>query len=1043
MGQYFELVTTQFPIEFTLVTPLPVAFGIYMLTKNPYSMEDTSHGSARFANSTDVKNMGIIMPNKGHKDGKGYIITLGKFNGEWLAMKETLTVLAAAPPGTGKTTAICIPTILKCDYDPSTGAPISMVINDVKPELHHMTSGHVAKRADVWQISFGDEDKPAEGKFIPRWNFLSPSSVPAFGSARDMYVDNMAAVIQPDNPQSSDDFWIKAARFATTGLLHWIISKTERANLHNDIANWFYNNPDKEIDEYTKKEWLQQMTYVGYTGPLKDPVESGTLTLDMLLENPIGTFDGIPERWWVNETRPEASMPMLLDTLTENKLRLQKEAEEAQKQAEESGDPEAMVAQAMMGGKKEPESQAFEIMVSEADKFGYHRRAVMEIQELAGLAAETRTSIMKNFDTGVNIFKNTAVAQRTCFSDFNFRDFRGRWCSKEKKFKAMVVYLSVKVQDAIAMATVTGLFVQSLSMYLISFKPNKLKSITPFFLIKDEVDLARAAKQDTLPIANIHPKARDVLKKELDQAKQEGRDYLNLVTLERKMENLREGVLCDDEGIPIGPAHMLFLLDEFPRLPKMDTLMVTPEVGRGQKMSMLLICQDLGQVEEKFSQSGVERFMTNSAGKVVLPLTNDKTAQRFAALAGKMTVDSTSMSGKEGTMKLFEQRGYSKSRTGRELIFPTELMTMRDSFGADKHIVFLQDYAGRPIVCDTPFFFKDDTMKYQVHPEEIWGNSKDENGRYKFGDENRATAPMPPFALAKRKMETGNGQLLTDAEIESLPVWEQEWARHVRKNPKAAVAGANAEPEVIYPLMDRDQDPDAPIFLIYHPKDREKLLTIGAREMPSGDLYILNKDDRRKFMAFLPLRYRDGFPGIHIDILPFSAHYADLANLLIPDQWTHLRKLAHQPFNNHCELCGRQGGTILEESRRNMVECHEQYAFSSPEDTKAVMRLERLMSLCPDCHLMFHLPYAAARQVNQQVVDHIGWINRWDVDKAREEASRAWQVWQSRSNHSWILNFGVLEQVLGTIQAPQTVTSGEHPLPKIEGIRAMVSQAAQ
>lgn len=52
----------------------------------------------------------------------------------------------------------------------------------------------------------------------------------------------------------------------------------------------------------------------------------------------------------------------------------------------------------------------------------------------------------------------------------------------------------------------------------------------------------------------------------------------------------------------MGPFPCLFVLDEFPQMPKLKAIIDGPAVGRGQKVSYLLIGQDLGQISGKYGQ---------------------------------------------------------------------------------------------------------------------------------------------------------------------------------------------------------------------------------------------------------------------------------------------------------------------------------------------------------------------------------------------------------------------------------------------------------
>lgn len=153
---------------------LPLGLIIGIIT-NPYRFQSNIHGSARLAEMSDIKKMGLL---------DGFCIVVGKFKGKLLRMNETLSVLCCAPPGTGKTAGVVVPTIFNSPN-------MSIVVNDPKPELCFSTSGARAKVGPVFIINWGMEDNPAEGIYYPSWNPLSPGAIPDPGPARDMYVDSM------------------------------------------------------------------------------------------------------------------------------------------------------------------------------------------------------------------------------------------------------------------------------------------------------------------------------------------------------------------------------------------------------------------------------------------------------------------------------------------------------------------------------------------------------------------------------------------------------------------------------------------------------------------------------------------------------------------------------------------------------------------------------------------------------------------------------------------------------------------------------------
>ena len=101
--------------------PFVALIGIFLVGvfTNPYKYMPNVFGGGREAEYADIKKMGLF---------DGFVIVLGRFKGKLLKMPETLSALVVAPPGTGKTAGVVIPTILE-----SPG--LSLIVNDPKPEL--------------------------------------------------------------------------------------------------------------------------------------------------------------------------------------------------------------------------------------------------------------------------------------------------------------------------------------------------------------------------------------------------------------------------------------------------------------------------------------------------------------------------------------------------------------------------------------------------------------------------------------------------------------------------------------------------------------------------------------------------------------------------------------------------------------------------------------------------------------------------------------------------------------------------------------------
>ena len=583
---------------------LPLGCLIGVIT-NPYRFQSNIHGSARLAEMSDIKKMGLL---------DGFCIVVGKFKGKLLRMNETLSVLCCAPPGTGKTAGVVIPTIF---HSPN----MSIVVNDPKPELCFSTSGARAKVGPVFIINWGMEDNPAEGIYYPSWNPLSPSAIPAPGPSRDMYVDSMCNVLVEDPKGGADPHWSKTGRAALTGFIHFIVSKCEKARANDYFIGRIYEG---KLDEDDKK------VLEGYYLEMNDPMSiralqnlrSNSLNIDNYV--PIGTWALLPEKWIGHE----ACIAMILEWITEAQI---KQSQEIKRRMDE-GDQMAAMA--------DPMRDLLEAAIDEARKFGYSARSIVELSQLSSMPDKERGSVLSTAFAGIGIFKNSAVVARTSFSDINFKDLRGLKDPITGEFKPISVYLSVNQVDARALSVISGTFIDLMSSYLIANPP--------------------------------------------------------------KFVNPTDG--------PMGPFACLFVMDEFPTMPKLKAVIDGPAVGRGQKVSYLLIGQDLGQISGKYGKDDLETVISTTACKVILSQNNEQTAQRFSKMIGNKTVQTTSYSKNEGAFAKGSNpfaKNVSYSLQGVSVISTTQLL----SLPMLKQVVLMQSYIDRPIMADSPRWYLDSKMK--------------------------------------------------------------------------------------------------------------------------------------------------------------------------------------------------------------------------------------------------------------------------------------------------------------------------------------------
>lgn len=155
-----------------------------------------------------------------------------------------------------------------------------------------------------------------------------------------------------------------------------------------------------------------------------------------------------------------------------------------------------------------------------------------------------------------------------------------------------------------------------------------------------------------------------------------------------------------NNGQKLGPYPALFVLDEMPTMNKLEAIIRGPAVGRGQKVSYLIVGQDISQIAEKYGDKAADTIIANTAAKVILRVNDPATAERFTHMMGKKKVKKKEK-GPDG-------KDYEVEKE-EDLFSPMDLMTLAKG----KQLVLFQGFYNLPIEADGEWWFlrKTDVQK--------------------------------------------------------------------------------------------------------------------------------------------------------------------------------------------------------------------------------------------------------------------------------------------------------------------------------------------
>jgi type IV secretion system protein VirD4 len=161
--------------------------------------------------------------------------------------------------------------------------------------------------------------------------------------------------------------------------------------------------------------------------------------------------------------------------------------------------------------------------------------------------------------------------------------------------------------------------------------------------------------------------------------------------------------LCRKMPTKEEPYGVMFILDEFPSLGKMEQFMTGIAYFRGYNVRLFLIIQDTEQLKGIYEEAGMNSFLSNSTYRITFAANNMETANLISQLCGNKTVDQASLNKPKFLDFNPASRSVNVSKAQRALLLPQEVIGLP----RDEQILLIES---KPPIKSLKIKYYQDTM---------------------------------------------------------------------------------------------------------------------------------------------------------------------------------------------------------------------------------------------------------------------------------------------------------------------------------------------
>ena len=177
---------------------------------------------------------------------------------------------------------------------------------------------------------------------------------------------------------------------------------------------------------------------------------------------------------------------------------------------------------------------------------------------------------------------------------------------------------------------------------------------------KSDFNVSEFKKKKTTVYVGLTPDNIQRLQKLMQVFYQQATEFLS-----RKIPNVKEE-----------PYGVMFLMDEFPTLGKMEQFKTGIAYFRGYRVRLFLIIQDTQQLKGTYEDAGMNSFLSNSTYRITFAANNYETANLISQLIGNKTVEQTSYNRPSFFDLNISTRTQNTSNVQRALLLPQEVIQL-------------------------------------------------------------------------------------------------------------------------------------------------------------------------------------------------------------------------------------------------------------------------------------------------------------------------------------------------------------------------------